>query len=175
LGANTEAPFPAARVADLSDFLICISSGRAIRRTQLPPKNSELNMSRMKYASAAAFSALAVLAGPVAEAISAPPTAAVRAERPSVSAKATVGSVRAWQQFRIYGKTEHLRAGTRVTLQQLQGNDKTKHWVSLPASMTTNSTGGYNLRVKLGLLGRNSLRIVGGGAVSPVVYVNVHR
>ncbi|GAA2298655.1 hypothetical protein OKJ48_22215 [Streptomyces kunmingensis] len=132
-------------------------------------------MKRMKYASAAALSALAVLAGPVAEAISAPSTTAVRATRPSISAKASVGSVRAWQQFRIYGKTEHLRAGTRVTLQQMQGTGKHKHWVSLPASMTTNQSGGYNLRVQLGLIGRNSLRIVGGGAVSPVVYVNVHR
>ncbi|MEV1021130.1 hypothetical protein [Streptomyces sp. NPDC050264] len=127
----------------------------------------------MKYASAAALSALAVLAGPVAEAASTAPghTAAAQAVRPSISAKATVGSVRAWQQFRIYGKTQHLRAGTRVTLQQWQG----KRYVPLPVHMTTNRTGGYNLRVKLGLIGRNSLRIVGGGAVSPVVHVNVHR
>ncbi|MFJ8821000.1 hypothetical protein ACIREE_04380 [Streptomyces sp. NPDC102467] len=127
-------------------------------------------MHRMKYASAAALSALAVLAGPVAEAAS-PATAAVQAVRPSISAKATVGSVRAWQQFRIYGKTQHLRAGTPVTLQQLQG----KRYVSLPVHMATNRTGGYNLRVKLGLVGRNSLRIAGGGAVSPVLHVNVHR
>ncbi|MGY0021941.1 hypothetical protein [Streptomyces sp. cg35] len=126
----------------------------------------------MKYASAAALSALAVLTGPVAAAAPGH-TATVQAVRPSISAKATVGSVKAWQQFRVYGKTQHLRAGTRVTLQQWQGNRK--HWVPLPITMTTNRTGGYDLRVKLGLIGHNSLRIVGGGAVSPVVHVNVHR
>ncbi|WP_394428506.1 hypothetical protein [Streptomyces sp. SGAir0957] len=130
-------------------------------------------MNRMKYASAAALSALAVLAGPASAAISAPPASAVQAARPSISAKATVGSVRAWQQFRVYGTTQHLRAGTRVTLQQMQG--KNKRWVSLPITMTTNRRGAYNLRVKLGLIGQNSLRIVGGGATSPVVKVNVHR
>ncbi|MFI0236122.1 hypothetical protein [Streptomyces sp. NPDC016845] len=128
-------------------------------------------MNRMKYASAAGLSALAVLAAPAAAATSAPPASAVRTAHPSISAKATVGSVRAWQQFRVYGTTQHLRAGTRVTLQQMQG----KRWVSLPITMTTNSGGAYNLRVKLGLVGQNSLRIVGGGATSPVVKVNVHR
>ncbi|MET9497102.1 hypothetical protein [Streptomyces sp. NPDC006552] len=128
-------------------------------------------MNRMKYASAAALSALAVLAGPASAAISAPPVSTVQAARPSISAKATAGSVRAWQQFRVYGTTQHLRAGTRMTLQQMQG----KRWVALPITMTTNHNGAYNLRVKLGLIGQNSLRIVGGGATSPVVKVNVHR
>ncbi|MEU6394005.1 hypothetical protein [Streptomyces sp. NPDC046939] len=130
-------------------------------------------MNRIKYASVAGLSALAVLAGPAAEALTAPSAPAVRAEHPSITAKATTGSVRAWQQFRVYGTTQHLRAGTRVTLQQMQGKDK--RWVSLPITMTTNHSGAYNLRVKLGLIGPNSLRIVGGGAVSPVVHVTVHR
>lgn len=132
-------------------------------------------MNRMKYASATALSGLLMLSGPAAGAASAASghSAPTQAVRPSISAKATVGSVRAWQQFRIYGKTQHLRAGTRVTLQQWQGSHK--KWVALPASMATNRSGAYDLRVKLGLIGKNSLRIVGGGATSPVVTVTVRR
>ncbi|WP_329126677.1 hypothetical protein [Streptomyces sp. NBC_01465] len=109
--------------------------------------------------------ALLLAAAPVVQA-SAAPTAA---PRPTLSAKATVKSIAAWHQFRVYGSSGHMRAGTRVTLQQLQR----KHWVSLPIHMNTTRTGAYNLRVELGLRGANKIRIVGGGAVSPTVSVTI--
>ncbi|MEW1928260.1 hypothetical protein [Streptomyces sp. NPDC088360] len=136
-----------------------------------------MNRLKLKQVSVAGIAALTVLAGPAvagAGAVSphsshAPGAAATAAPRPTLTAKSTVGSVRAWHDFRIYGVGHHMRAGTRVTLQQKQG----KRWVSLPASVYTARSGAYNMRVKLGLKGRNSLRIVGGGAISPVVYVTV--
>lgn len=136
-----------------------------------------LTCASVKYMSVTGIAALAVLAGPAAAGAGAvsphgpqtPGAAASAAPRPTLTAKATVGSVRAWQQFRVYGVSHHMRTGTRVTLQQKQG----KRWVSLPASVNTTRAATYNMRVKLGLKGRNSLRIVGGGAVSPVVTVTV--
>ncbi|MGW6056996.1 hypothetical protein [Streptomyces sp. NPDC055189] len=162
----------------------------------------KLNHVSVKYVSVAGIAALAVLTGPAAAGAGAatpPPAPASGAEapgaeapapgttgtaatgtpvpgapttaapRPTLTAKSTASSVRAWQDFHIYGVARHMRAGTRVTLQQLQG----KRWVALPASVYTARSGAYNMRVKLGWKGRNSLRIVGGGAVSPVLKVTV--
>ncbi|MGA4847267.1 hypothetical protein ACOBQB_13760 [Streptomyces sp. G5(2025)] len=112
------------------------------------------------------IAAASALAGP---SDTPPGPAAKAAPRPTLSAKVTAGSIRAWQQFRIHGASTHLRAGTRVTLQQLHH----KKWVSLPAQMNTSRAHTYNLRVKLGLKGPNKLRVVGGGAVSNVVQVTV--
>ncbi|MEU7646557.1 hypothetical protein [Streptomyces huasconensis] len=98
-----------------------------------------------------------------------PRPAAQAAPRAALHAKTTVNSVRSWQQFRVHGTDRHLRAGTRVTLQQLQHNK----WVSLPAQMNTSRTHTYNLRVMLGMKGVNKLRVIGGGATSNVVQVNV--
>lgn len=137
----------------------------------------KLKYAAVKYTSVAGIAALAVLTGPAAAgagAVSphtspAPEAAATAAPRPTLTAKSMAATVRAWQNFRIYGVGRHMRPGTRVTLQQKQG----KRWVSLPASVYTARNGAYNMRVKLGLKGRNSLRIVGGRAISPVVYVRV--
>ncbi|MFI6875083.1 hypothetical protein ACIBL6_16765 [Streptomyces sp. NPDC050400] len=96
-------------------------------------------------------------------------TAAKTAPRPTLSAKATVKSVKAWQEFRVYGSSTRMAAGTRVTLQQLQR----KGWVSLPIHMNTTRSHAYNLRVKLGIKGLNKIRIVGGGAVSNTVQVTI--
>ncbi|MEV0322876.1 hypothetical protein ACIBKX_15105 [Streptomyces sp. NPDC050658] len=135
-------------------------------------------MNRLKYASVAGLAAVAVVTGPaVAGADTPPPSGAApqapaaptAAPRPTLSAKATAASVRAWQEFRINGVSRHLPTGTRVTLQEKQG----KQWVSLPATVSTTPTATYSMRVKLGLKGHNALRIVGGGAVSPVVHVTV--
>ncbi|GAA1914952.1 hypothetical protein GCM10009837_44780 [Streptomyces durmitorensis] len=136
-----------------------------------------MNRWKLTYVSVAGIAAVAVLTGPTAtgaaavspHAPHAPGAAATAAPRPTLTAKATVSSVRAWQQFRMYGVSHHMRTGTRVTLQQKQG----KRWVSLPASVNTTRSATYNMRVKLGLKGRNALRIVGGGAISPVVNVTV--
>ncbi|WP_434587566.1 hypothetical protein [Streptomyces sp. A5-4] len=128
-----------------------------------------MSINRFKYVSVVGLTAAALLAGPVAGATATPQSATTTAVRPTLTAKATANRVRVWQQFRIYGASRHLKTGTRVTLQQKQG----KRWVALPVSMRTNNKAAYNLRVKLGLKGRNSLRMVGGGAISPTVFVTV--
>ncbi|MGW5860942.1 hypothetical protein ACWFRJ_02045 [Streptomyces sp. NPDC055239] len=146
---------------------------------RLKLKYAPVKYTSVKYVTVAGIAAFAVLAGPAAagagavspHASHAPGAAATTAPRPTLTAKSTVGSVHAWHDFHIYGVSHHMRAGTRVTLQQKQG----KRWVSLPASVYTARSGAYNMRVKLGWKGRNSLRIVGGGAVSPVIYVTVLR
>ncbi|MER7044800.1 MULTISPECIES: hypothetical protein [Streptomyces] len=92
-----------------------------------------------------------------------------RPERAPLTAKATATGVRAWQEFRVYGSARDLRPGTRVALQQRQG----KHWVTLPASMNTTRKATYRMRVHLGLQGRNTLRIVGGGRASAPFTVHV--
>ncbi|WP_367038995.1 hypothetical protein [Streptomyces sp. Je 1-332] len=136
----------------------------------------KLKYASVKYTSVAGIAALAVLAGPAVPGAGAvsphsshAPGKAVTAPRPTLTAKSTVASVRAWQNFYVYGVGRNMRPGTRVTLQQKQG----KRWVSLPASVYTARNGAYKMRVKLGLKGRNSLRIVGGRAISNVVYVKV--
>ncbi|MFE7115725.1 hypothetical protein ACFU99_09920 [Streptomyces sp. NPDC057654] len=87
----------------------------------------------------------------------------------ALTAKASATSVKAWEQFRISGTATGIKAGTTVTLQQKQG----AKWVSLPASVPVNKSGTYSLRVKLGIKGKNELRIAGGGVVSPVLTVTV--
>ncbi|MEV0263949.1 hypothetical protein AB0I49_21775 [Streptomyces sp. NPDC050617] len=87
----------------------------------------------------------------------------------ALTAKASATSVKAWEQFRISGTATGIKAGTTVTLQQKQG----AKWVSLPASVAVNKSGTYSLRVKLGIKGKNELRIAGGGVVSPVLTVTV--
>ncbi|MEV7299611.1 hypothetical protein [Streptomyces clavifer] len=126
-------------------------------------------MDRFRRASAAALLTAVVLAGAVGGAtaspgVPAPPSGASGEDLPALSAHATARSAGAWEEFRVHGSARHIRPGTLVTLQQKQG----ERWVSLPAKMTTSSSE-YSLRVKLGIKGENSLRIVGGGAVSPVV------
>ncbi|MFG2196009.1 hypothetical protein [Streptomyces sp. NPDC048639] len=116
-----------------------------------------------------AAGAYAATGAPVAQAASATTPAASAAAKPALTAAASAGSVKAWQEFRISGKAKAIAAGTKVSLQQKQRSK----WVSLPASTVVNKSGSYSLRVKLGLKGKNELRIVGGGAVSPVVGVTV--
>ncbi|KEF06270.1 MULTISPECIES: hypothetical protein [Streptomyces] len=132
-------------------------------------------MNRAYRLAAAGVLSAALVAGTAAAASAAPaaPTAhAVAAKAPqqaTLTAKASTGSVKAWQEFRISGTSTGLKAGTKVTVQQKQG----AKWVSLPASVNTGKTGAYSVRVKLGIKGVNQLRIAGGGVVSPVVSVTV--
>lgn len=135
-------------------------------------------MDRFRRASAAALLTAVALAGAVGGAtassgVPAPPSGASAqdlATRPALSAHATARSVGAWEEFRIHGSARNISSGTPVTLQQKQG----KRWVSLPATMRTAGSGEYSLRVKLGIKGENALRIVGGGAVSPVIRTTVN-
>lgn len=86
-----------------------------------------------------------------------------------ITAKPSVSSVRAWQLFRVTGQTTGLKAGSKVTLQQEQHGK----WVSLPASTSISRDGSYSLGVKLGLKGKNDLRIVSGATASSAFDVTV--
>ncbi|MFK8907768.1 hypothetical protein [Streptomyces sp. YS-3] len=107
-----------------------------------------------------------VLAGTVA---SAAPVVQATSVKVGITAKPSVTSVKAWQLFRVTGTATGLKAGSKMALQQKQG----KNWVSLPAVTPLGSKGTYSLGVKLGLKGKNDLRIVNGKAVSPVFNVTV--
>ncbi|MFF4244535.1 hypothetical protein ACFYY2_08670 [Streptomyces sp. NPDC001822] len=134
-------------------------------------------MDRYRRASAAVLLTALALTGAVGAAAASSdvpaPSPGQNAEdlmtRPALSAYATARSVAPWEEFRIHGSARNIGAGTPVTLQQKQGG----RWVALPATMRTAATGEYSLRVKLGIKGENALRIVGGGAVSPVVRTTV--
>ncbi|WP_406340438.1 hypothetical protein [Streptomyces sp. NBC_00648] len=113
-----------------------------------------------------------VLAGAVASA--ATPAAAASgaqatAAKAGITAKPSVTSVKAWQLFRVTGTATGLKAGSKMVLQQKQG----AKWVSLPAVTPLSSKGTYSLGVKLGLKGKNDLRIVSGSTASPVFNVTV--
>ncbi|GAB1332351.1 hypothetical protein [Streptomyces sennicomposti] len=92
-----------------------------------------------------------------------------QAARAGITATPSTTSVRAWQLFRVTGKTTGIKAGGKVTLQQKQHGT----WVSLPASAPVSRGGSYSLGVKLGLKGKNDLRIVNGTTASPVFDVTV--
>ncbi|MET9530126.1 MULTISPECIES: hypothetical protein [unclassified Streptomyces] len=119
---------------------------------------------------AAATVALAGTAA-MADAPAAPstPVAQVVAAKAAITAKPSVSSVKAWQLFRVTGTTTGLKAGAKVTLQQKQGSK----WVTLPASAPINRNGAYSLGVKLGIKGKNQLRMVSGSTASPVFNVTV--
>ncbi|MFG3281787.1 hypothetical protein [Streptomyces sp. NPDC048111] len=91
------------------------------------------------------------------------------AAKAAITAKPSATTVGAWQLFRVTGTTTGLKAGSKVTLQQKQ-NGK---WVTLPASAPISRTGSYSLGVKLGLKGKNELRIVSGPTASAAFTVTV--
>ncbi|MFI1100700.1 hypothetical protein [Streptomyces melanogenes] len=127
----------------------------------------------LRIAAVGVVSAASVLvAGTVASA--ATPAAAVSAPQATaakagITAKPSVTSVKAWQLFRVTGTATGLKAGSKMVLQQKQG----AKWVSLPAVTPLSSKGTYSLGVKLGLKGKNDLRIVSGSTASPVFNVTV--
>lgn len=112
-----------------------------------------------------ATAALAAGSGPEPR----PTQSATKPAAATLTAKASVTHVRAWQELRITGKATGLKAGSKVTLQQKQRGA----WKALPASTVTNASGSYGLRVKLGLKGKNELRVASGATVSAVVTVTV--
>ncbi|MFI9718563.1 hypothetical protein ACIHFE_02760 [Streptomyces sp. NPDC052396] len=132
-------------------------------------------MKRAYRLAASGALAATLIAGGAAAAVAAPasahtaPSAAQPAAKPALTAQASTGAVKAWQEFRVSGKASGIKAGTTVTLQQKQG----AKWVSLPAKVAVNKSLSYSMRVKLGIKGKNALRVVGGGAVSPQFTVTV--
>ncbi|MEI5103450.1 hypothetical protein RB200_39235 [Streptomyces sp. PmtG] len=94
------------------------------------------------------------------------PTAKVKA---ALTAKPSATSVKAWQELRVSGKATGIKAGSKAGLQQKQRGT----WKTLPASTTVNKSGAYTLRVKLGLKGKNELRMKSGATLSPVFTVTV--
>ncbi|MFI9103783.1 hypothetical protein ACIGXA_24985 [Streptomyces fildesensis] len=129
----------------------------------------------LRIAAVSAIAAASVALAGTAAMAATPATASTSVAQKSLAAKATisakpsVSSVKAWQLFRVTGATTGLKAGTKVTLQQKQGSK----WVTLPASVPVARNGAYSLGVKLGLKGKNSLRIVSGNTASPVFNVTV--
>ncbi|GAA4077733.1 MULTISPECIES: hypothetical protein [Streptomyces] len=128
----------------------------------------------LRIATVGALSAACVALAGTAMAASAPAasTPAVQqaaAVKAGITAKPSATSVGAWQLFRVTGTTTGLKAGSKVTLQQKQ-NGK---WVTLPASAPIAHNGSYSLGVKLGLKGKNELRIVSGSTASAVFSVTV--
>ncbi|MFF7357035.1 MULTISPECIES: hypothetical protein [Streptomyces] len=121
-------------------------------------------------AASLALAGTAMAATPQAHTAS-PVAVAHKAQAPKAGITATPSatSVRAWQLFRVTGKTTGLGAGSKVTLQQKQHGT----WVSLPASTPVLHNGSYSLGVKLGLKGKNDLRVVSGSTASPVFNVTV--
>ncbi|WP_431045967.1 hypothetical protein ACQUSR_30185 [Streptomyces sp. P1-3] len=121
--------------------------------------------------------AAAILGGGAATAMAASPAPAkpvaqVKVQpkaKAALTAKPSVNSVRAWQEFRITGKATGIAAGTKVGLQQKQRGK----WVALPAGTVVNKSGAYSLRAKLGLKGKNELRMVSGKTASAVFTVTV--
>ncbi|MFI7316506.1 hypothetical protein [Streptomyces venezuelae] len=113
----------------------------------------------------------AMAATPAAHPASATPktTAAKPATAKSITAKPSVKSVKAWQLFRVTGTTTGLKPGSKVTLQQKQRG----HWVALPAAAPVTRGGGYSLGVKLGMKGKNELRVVQGPTASGAFTVTV--
>ncbi|WP_030412615.1 hypothetical protein [Streptomyces sp. NRRL S-1448] len=129
----------------------------------------------LRYATVGAI-AVSLLAGGSAAAFAAPqdlhaakPVVATAPAAASLTAEASVNSVKAWQEFRISGAAKGIQAGTKVTVQQKQGTK----WVSLPAQAPVAKSGAYSVRVKLGIKGANQLRMAAGTTVSPVVSVTV--
>ncbi|MFF3978167.1 hypothetical protein [Streptomyces sp. NPDC001828] len=127
----------------------------------------------LRIATVGALSAACVaLAGTAMAATPTASTPAVRqaaAVKADITAKPSATSVGAWQLFRVTGNTTGLKAGSSVTLQQKQ-NGK---WVTLPASAPISRSGSYSLGVKLGLKGKNELRVVSGSTASAVFTVTV--
>ncbi|MEU6217688.1 hypothetical protein ABZ845_09230 [Streptomyces sp. NPDC047022] len=130
---------------------------------------------RMAVVGTLGAASLALAGTAMAAASPAPHTASTAAEHKAPAVKAAItatpsaSSVGAWQLFRVTGKTTGLKAGSAVTLQQKQHGK----WVTLPASAPVSHTGSYSLGVKLGLKGKNDLRIVNGTTASPVFNVTV--
>ncbi|MFF4186617.1 hypothetical protein ACFYZ9_25875 [Streptomyces sp. NPDC001691] len=123
----------------------------------------------LRIAAVGVISAVSVgLMGTVASAATPAPSSAA-AVKASVTAKPSATSVQAWQLFRVTGSATGLKAGSKLVLQQKQG----AKWVSLPAVTTLNAKGTYSLGVKLGIKGKNDLRIVSGNTASPVFSVTV--
>ncbi|MEV6721965.1 hypothetical protein AB0M94_13675 [Streptomyces xanthochromogenes] len=131
-------------------------------------KRHSLRIATVGVLSAAcvALAGTAMAADATTSAPAAQQTAAVQA---GITAKPSATSVGAWQLFRVTGTTTGLKAGSKVTLQQKQ-NGK---WVALPASAPISGNGSYSLGVKLGLKGKNELRIVSGNTASAVFSVTV--
>ncbi|WP_367125063.1 hypothetical protein [Streptomyces phytohabitans] len=75
-----------------------------------------------------------------------------------ITARSDAPTVKTWEEFRVQGRTEGVRPGYTVLLQQKQGAE----WKALPVSTVVNRDGSYRMRVKLGMRGENQLRTVTG-------------
>jgi hypothetical protein len=156
----------------------------SVRVRQLPTLNWKDRMNRNLSASrsttrhlAAGLLALSLLGGGAGAAAAGTDTAPrdtaaqpqARAALPALSAGAARTTVKAWEEFRIKGRTQAVLPGTTIMLQQKQG----EHWVTLPAQTTVRRDGSYVLRAKLGVKGENRLRMAAAGTTSAPFTVTV--
>jgi hypothetical protein len=113
--------------------------------------------------------AMLLPAGTALAAAPAAVTAPAKTAAPTITATAAVKTVKPWTLFRISGKTANIKAGTTLTVEQLRSG----HWAAIAARTTTAKNGTFGLQAELGIKGKNELRLVGDGAVSNTMTVDV--
>lgn len=123
----------------------------------------------------AASAAVALLGAGAATAVAAPHSgqSAPAHSAPSAAKTNTVTAdkthVKPWEEFRLTGKVTGITSGTSVHIQQKQG----AKWVTLPGTSVVNKTGGYSIRVKLGMKGPQQVRTLVDKTPSNAVAVTV--
>lgn len=127
---------------------------------------------RMAVAAVAAVALLGAGAATAVAAPHAPQQDTAHSER-SVAKTNTVTAdrthVKPWEQFRLTGKVTGIKSGTSVHIQQKQSGK----WVTLPGTSVVNKSGGYSIRVKLGMKGHQQVRTLIDKTPSNAVTVTV--
>ncbi|MEV7127552.1 hypothetical protein [Streptomyces sp. NPDC093260] len=97
------------------------------------------------------------------------PTHTTHTMTKSISVKASHSSVKAGQSVTLTGRTAHLAAGTKLTVQHLR-NGK---WTTLRATTVVKKGDTYTVTTKLAAKGTEHLRVVSGPTHSRTVTVHV--
>ncbi|MFE4409418.1 hypothetical protein ACIQFZ_04005 [Streptomyces sp. NPDC093064] len=87
----------------------------------------------------------------------------------SITARASHSSIRAGQSVTLTGRTAHLAAGTKLTVQHLN-NGK---WTTLRATTAVKKGDTFTVSTKLAVKGKQELRVVHGDTHSKSVTVDV--
>ncbi|MGW4276616.1 hypothetical protein ACWEGQ_30700 [Streptomyces seoulensis] len=97
------------------------------------------------------------------------PTHTMPAMTKSITVKASHSKVKAGQSVTLTGRTAHLAAGTKLTVQHLR-NGK---WTTLRATTVVKKGDTYTVTTKLAAKGKEHLRVVSGPTRSKTVTVDV--
>ncbi|MFI2641957.1 hypothetical protein [Streptomyces sp. NPDC018610] len=97
------------------------------------------------------------------------PTHTMHTMTKSITVKASHSSVKAGQSVTLTGRTAHLAAGTKLTVQHLR-NGK---WTTLRATTVVKKGDTYTVTTKLAAKGTEHLRVVSGPTRSRTVTVHV--